>query len=154
MAAPRRSPPGPRAATAAVVADGQPSIAFAVAGPVRPGRRTKLLVKHLIPGDIALVDHLDIDRVSAEELIAAEVVAVLNCRPSSGGTYPNLGPLLLVEAGITLVDLPNDALFCLVSDGDPLLVSQVELPGGVLVADVLRRRALLAGGEILDDRRS
>ena len=43
-------------------------------------------------GDIALVDHLDIDRVSAEELIAAGAVAVLNCSPSSGGTYPNLGP--------------------------------------------------------------
>ena len=70
-----------------------------VAGAVRPGRRTKLLVKHLVPGDIALIDHLDIDRVSAEELIAAEVVAVINCRASSGGTYPNLGPLLLVEAG-------------------------------------------------------
>ncbi|HEX9481944.1 MAG TPA: putative cytokinetic ring protein SteA [Solirubrobacteraceae bacterium] len=153
MAATRPSPPGPRDATAAVVADGQPSIAFAVAGPVRPGRRTKLLVKHLVPGDIALVDHLDIDRVSAEELIAAEVVAVLNCRPSSGGTYPNLGPLLLVEAGITLVDLPNDALFGLVSDGDPLVVRHVERPDGGLVAEVLRRGALLAGGEILDERR-
>jgi uncharacterized membrane-anchored protein len=153
MAATRPSPPGPRDATAAVVADGQPSIAYAVAGPVRPGRRTKLLVKHLVPGDIALVDHLDIDRVSAEELIAAEVVAVLNCRPSSSGTYPNLGPLLLVEAGVTLVDLPNDALFDLVSDGDPLVVRQVRRPGGELVAEVLRRGALLAGGEILDERR-
>ena len=53
-------------------------------GPVRPGRRTKLLVRHLVRGDIALVDHLDIDRVSAEELIAAGAVAVLNCSPSSG----------------------------------------------------------------------
>ncbi|HTC73572.1 MAG TPA: hypothetical protein VK655_11845, partial [Solirubrobacteraceae bacterium] len=42
-----------------------------VAGPIRPGRRTKLLVGHLVRGDVALIDHLDIDRVSAEELIAA-----------------------------------------------------------------------------------
>ena len=47
---------------------------------------------------------------------------MLNCRPSSSGTYPNLGPLLLVEAGILLVDLPDDALFDLVSDGDPLVL--------------------------------
>ncbi len=88
-----------------------PAPALTVAGPVRPGRRTKLLVGHLVRGDIALIDHLDIDRVSAEELIAAGAVAVLNCSPSSGGSYPNLGPQLLVEAGIVLVDLPDDSLF-------------------------------------------
>ncbi len=96
-----------------------------LAGPVRPGRRTKLLVRHLVPGDIALIDHLDIDRVSAEELIAAGAVAVLNCSPSSSGSYPNLGPQLLVEAGIVLVDLPNDALFERLSDGDPLVIKVV-----------------------------
>src|SRR5271168_761847 len=93
-----------------------------IAGPVRPGRRTKLLVGHMVRGDIALIDHLDIDRVSAEELIAAGAAAVLNCRPSSGGSYPNLGPQLLVEAGILLVDLPDDSLFGELSDGDPIIV--------------------------------
>ncbi len=130
----------------------------AVSGPVRPGRRTKLLVKHLVRGDIALVDHLDIDRVSAEELIAAGVVAVLNCKPSSSGSYPNLGPQLLVEAGILLVDLPDDSLFDAVSDGDPLLVrtgagaatpAPEETAGGVL-AEVLLKGKLLARGEVLD----
>ncbi len=121
-----------------------------VAGPVRPGRRTKLLVRHLVPGDIALVDHLDIDRVSAEELIAARTAAVLNCRPSSSGTYPNLGPLLLVEAGITLVDLPGDALFDLVGDGDPLVLRPLRRDDGTLAAEVLRRGQLLATGEVLD----
>ena len=86
------------------------------------GRRTKLLVKHLSRGDVAIIDHLDIDRVSAEELIAAGVVAVLNCRASSSGTYPNLGPQLLVEAGVLLVDLPDDSLFDSLSDGDPITV--------------------------------
>src|SRR3981081_1254503 len=97
MAATRSSPLG-YLGTSAAAAETLPGAT--VAGPVRPGRRTKLLVKHLVPGDIALIDHLDIDRVSAEELIAAETAAVLNCRPSSSGTYPNLGPQLLVEAGI------------------------------------------------------
>jgi uncharacterized membrane-anchored protein len=112
-----------------------------VSGPVRPGRRTKLLVKHLVAGDVALIDHLDLDRVSAEELIAAQVGAVLNCRPSSGGSYPNMGPQLLVEAGILLVDLPDDAIFGAVGDGDPLVIE-----GG----DVRHRGELLAHGEVLD----
>jgi uncharacterized membrane-anchored protein len=116
---------------------------------VRPGRKTKLLVKHLVRGDIALVDHLDIDRVSAEELIAAGAVAVLNCSSSSSGSYPNLGPQLLVEAGILLVDLPDDALFKVISDGDPLTVRVGDPAGGASGGDVLRKGELLARGEVL-----
>jgi uncharacterized membrane-anchored protein len=96
-----------------------------VSGPARLGRRTKLLVRHLRRGDVAVIDHLNIDRVSAEELIAAGAVAVLNCRPSSSGSYPNLGPQLLVEAGVLLVDLPEDSLMQTLSDGE-----QVEVRGG------------------------
>jgi len=130
-----------------------------VSGPVRPGRRTKLLVKHLVRGDIALVDHLDIDRVSAEELIAAGAVAVLNCSPSSSGSYPNLGPQLLVEAGILLVDLPDDEIFAAVSDGDPLVIRTAgvgaaprasERSGEGARAEVLRKGKLLARGDVLD----
>jgi uncharacterized membrane-anchored protein len=112
-----------------------------VTGPVRPGRRTKLLVKHLSRGDIALIDHLDIDRVSAEELIAANVGAVLNCRSSSSGSYPNLGPQLLVEAGIHLVDLPDDSLLDVLSDGEAITVRDGE---------VTREGEVLACGEVLD----
>jgi uncharacterized membrane-anchored protein len=112
-----------------------------VTGPVRPGRRTKLLVKHLSRGDVALIDHLDIDRVSAEELIAANVGAVLNCRASASGSYPNLGPQLLVEAGIHLVDLPDDSLFELLSDGEAITVRDGE---------VARDGEILARGEVLD----
>jgi uncharacterized membrane-anchored protein len=130
--------------TAASLADGE-APPRSVAGPVRPGRRTKLLVRHLVRGDVALIDHRDIDRVSAEELIAAGVLAVLNCGASSSGTYPNLGPQLLVEAGIVLVDLPDDALFDAVSDGDPVVVRICA--GG---AEVLLRGAPLARGEVLD----
>jgi uncharacterized membrane-anchored protein len=131
-----------------------------VVGPIRPGRRTKLLVGHLVRGDVALIDHLDIDRVSAEELIAAGTVAVLNCSPSSGGSYPNLGPQLLVEAGILLVDLPDDSLFEAVSDGDPVAIrtipSAAALEGGergTPRAEVLRKGKLLTHGEVLDLKR-
>src|SRR4051795_10680407 len=95
-AVPRVSPAGSGPAT-------RP--ARVVSGPARLGRRTKVLVKRLTPGDIAVIDHADLDRVSAEDLIAAGVVGVVNCGPSMTGRYPNMGPLLLVQAGITLVDV-------------------------------------------------
>ena len=107
----------------------------AVRGPVRRGRKTKLLVKKLRPGEVALIDHRNLDRVSAEDLIAAGVAAVLNCRASSSGDYPNMGPLLLVEAGVPLVDLQDDELFDRVRDGDPLEVIAGEVRSrGELVA--------------------
>jgi len=93
-----------------------------ITGCVRLGRRTKLLVKRLHSGDIAVIDHRDLDRVSAEELIAAGVGAVLNCRPSSSGRYPNMGPLLLIEAGVHLVDLPNRFAFSALGDGERISV--------------------------------
>src|SRR5207245_4839916 len=130
-------------------------------GPVRSGRRTKLLVKRLARGDIALIDHLDIDRVSAEELIAAGAAAVLNCRASSSGSYPNLGPQLLVEAGILLVDLPDDALFEVLSEGDRLTVvatravsaAPASAPSSAapeaIAGEVGREAGLLARGQVL-----
>jgi uncharacterized membrane-anchored protein len=103
-------------------ANGVPGV---VAGPVRLGRKTKLLSKKLVAGEVAVIDHRDLDRVSGEDLVSAGVVAVLNCRPSSTGRYPNMGPLLLTQAGVTLVDLPDDTLFRKLKDGAP-----VEVRGG------------------------
>src|SRR3954453_20938609 len=93
-----------------------------VAGRARLGRRPKRLVKDVRPGAVAVLDHKDLDRVSAEDLIAAGVLAVLNCSPSSTGAYPNMGPLLIVQAGIHLVDLPDDTLFKRLKDGDAITV--------------------------------
>jgi uncharacterized membrane-anchored protein len=110
-----------------------------VSGPARPGRKTKLLVKRLRRGDIAIIDHKDLDRVSAEDLIAVGAAAVLNCRPSSTGAYPNMGPLLLVQAGVHLVDMPGDALFKALDDGDEITVR-----GG----EVIRRGEVIATGTV------
>jgi thiamin pyrophosphokinase catalytic region protein len=66
--------------------------------------RTKKLTKRLRPGEIAVIDHTDLDRVSAEALVECQPVAVLNASPSVSGRYPNLGPGILLEAGIPLVD--------------------------------------------------
>jgi uncharacterized membrane-anchored protein len=111
------------------------AVARELSGPVRLGRRTKLMVKSLAPGEIAVLDHKDLDRVSAEDLIGAGVLAVLNCSPSSTGAYPNMGPLLLVQAGIHLVDLPDDTLFKKCRDGDAITVRGGEVVrGGKVVA--------------------
>jgi uncharacterized membrane-anchored protein len=75
-----------------------------VVGPARVDRRTKTLTKRLRPGDVAVIDHLDIDRVSAEALVACQPSAVLNAAPSTSGRYPNLGPEILVSAGVPLID--------------------------------------------------
>jgi len=75
-----------------------------VLGVARADRRTKDLVKRMQPGEIAVINHADIDRVAAEGLIAAGVAAVLNAAPSITGRYPNGGPIRIVEAGILLVD--------------------------------------------------
>jgi uncharacterized membrane-anchored protein len=95
-------------------------------GCARVGLRTKELVQRLEPGEIAVIDHRNLDRVAAEELIAAAPAAVVNASPSADGAYPNLGPLTLVRGGIPLID-SDDRLFERVRDGDP-----VEIDGGVV----------------------
>ncbi|MGL5860123.1 MAG: putative cytokinetic ring protein SteA [Phycicoccus sp.] len=81
-----------------------------LAGPARVDRRTKNLTKRLRPGDVAVIDHEDLDRVSAEALVACRPAAVVNAAPSITGRYPNLGPEILVAAGIPLVDRAGAAV--------------------------------------------
>lgn len=78
--------------------------ASGLTGPARVDRRTKDLTKRLRPGDIAVIDHEDLDRVSAEALVACKPAAVVNASTSISGRYPNLGPEILVAAGIPLLD--------------------------------------------------
>ena len=88
----------------------------------RVDRRTKDLVSRMRPGDIAVIDHEDIDRVAAEALVDAGVAAVVNAAASISGRYPNLGPLILAEADIPLVDQVGHILLEKIKDGDPLRV--------------------------------
>jgi uncharacterized membrane-anchored protein len=91
-------------------------------GPARLDRRTKHLVRRLSADDIAIIDHADLDRVSAEELLEAGVRVVINCAESQTGKFPNPGPLLLVRGGVRLIDAPGADLFEKVSDGEVLTV--------------------------------
>jgi uncharacterized membrane-anchored protein len=83
----------------------------------RLDRRTKNLTKRLKPGDIAIIDHTDLDRVAADALIRSEVAAVINVAPSISGRYPNQGPQILMDAGIPLVDDVGPDVFDLVKEG-------------------------------------
>ena len=101
-----------------------------IEGTARLGARTKHLVKRMRPGDVAVIDHVNIDRIAAEELIDAGAVAVLNASPSSDGRYPNPGPLMLAHAGVRLIDAPEADLFGLLTDGDRLRID-----GGTVLID-------------------
>jgi uncharacterized membrane-anchored protein len=88
-----------------------------VIGTARLDRKTKNLTKRLNPGDIAIIDHRDLDRVSADALISCRVAAVVNASPSISGRYPNMGPHVLVEAGIPLIDDVGPDVFARVTEG-------------------------------------
>lgn len=85
-------------------------------------KRTKDLVKRLGPEDVAIIDHVDMDRVSAESLLATGVEVVVNASSSISGTYPNVGPLLLTRGGVTLIDNVGPGVFECVHEGDAIEV--------------------------------
>ena len=114
-----------------------------VHGRVRPGRRTKVLTKTLRPGEIALIDHKDIDRVSGEELVRKGVSCVINVAQSSTGEYPNTGPSIIAGAGVHLVDAVDAELFDQLKDGDEIVVR-----GG----EILLGTAVLARGVVQSER--
>jgi uncharacterized membrane-anchored protein len=109
-----------------------------VVGIARADRRTKDLVKRLCPGDIAVIDHADIDRVAAENLIRAAPAAVVNAATSFTGRYPHVGPLLIAEAGIPLIDDVGPEILDLVDEGEELRV---------IGNDLWRGESLLAAGQ-------
>ncbi|MDQ1485113.1 MAG: hypothetical protein QOJ62_806 [Actinomycetota bacterium] len=95
----------------------------------RVDRRTKQLTKRLRPGDIAVIDHVDLDRIAAESLLERGVAAVVNAATSISGRYPNLGPEILVSKGIPLLDAVGSAVLTDVHEGDV-----VRLDGDTLYA--------------------
>jgi uncharacterized membrane-anchored protein len=101
-----------------------------VVGPARVDSRTKHLTRRLQPGDIAVIDHLDLDRIAAEELVQAQPGAVVNAARSISGRYPNVGPLLVAAAGIPLVDDVGPELMERVAEGQVLRVDGAEIRHG------------------------
>src|SRR5215471_2082160 len=104
--------------------------AATVTGTARIDRRTKDLVKRLQPGDIAVINHRDLDRVAAEGLVGAGVAAVVNAGESISGRYPNGGPIRIVQAGIPLVDGAGEDVLDRVHEGEQLRIDGGEIKRG------------------------
>lgn len=104
-----------------------------VIGPIGVDRKTKNLTRRLKPAQIAIINHQDIDRVAAEALVACQPLAVLNAAKSTSGRYPNLGPSIIHQAGIVLLDDLGEAV--------------MSLPEGQLV-EVIDNRVYFEGEEV------
>ena len=98
-----------------------------VEAPVRVDARTKRLLTRLQPGEIAVIDHLDLDRLAAEGLVKARAGAVINASRSISGRYPNMGPLLLAAAGIPLIDDVGHDVMDAVTEGQVVCVTESHL---------------------------
>ena len=108
----------------------RPAAPPGLVGTARVERRTRILLPRLRPGDLAVLDHLDMDRATAQALVDAGVAAVVNAAPMISGRYPNLGPEVLADAGVPLVDSIGPAGLAAVSDG-----ATVRLHDGAVYVD-------------------
>lgn len=122
-------------------ADG-PGGEFRISGRAVMGKKTKEIVPRLDGKTIPIVDHENLDRVTAETLVEAGVVAVVNAAGSATGVYPNLGPFILARAGVYILDGVGRKAFERIEDGD-----EIELRGDGLFKD----GELIAVGEHLDE---
>jgi uncharacterized membrane-anchored protein len=130
-----------------------PASLVEVEGRARPGRRTKELVSRIESGDIAVIDHEDLDPVAAESLLNAGVHAVVNAAASVSGRYPNRGPLILADAGVPIVDRCGPELLDLVADGQSISIvgGEVWCDGNVVARGVPQTPATLNAA--IDDAR-
>ncbi|MFE3546754.1 putative cytokinetic ring protein SteA [Nocardia sp. NPDC059177] len=106
-----------------------------VAGIARVDRDTRRLLRRVGPGDIVILDETDLDRLTADRLVEAGVVAVINTSPSISGRYPNLGPEVLVANGIVLMDTVSSDAFGRIKDG-----TKIRIDEGIVYADKLTRK--------------
>ncbi|WP_280491115.1 putative cytokinetic ring protein SteA [Nocardia asiatica] len=104
-------------------------------GTARVDRNTRRLLGRIGPGDIVVLDEMDLDRMTADRLVEARVGAVINTSPSISGRYPNLGPEALVANGILLLDTVSSDAFKRIKDG-----VKVRIDGGVVYADKLIKK--------------
>ncbi|AGZ53785.1 putative cytokinetic ring protein SteA [Mycobacterium kansasii] len=111
-------------------------------GTARVDRNVDRLLRRVCPGDIVVLDILDLDRITADALVEADVAAVVNASSSVSGRYPNLGPEVLVNNGVTLIDETGPEVFKKVKDGSKIRLYE----GGLYSGD----RRLVRGTERSD----
>lgn len=91
-----------------------------IKGIIKKDKKTKNLIRRLKPGDIAIIDHKDLDEIAAISLVESKVKCVLNINSSISGKYPNKGPSIIIESGIILLESKNREIFDIVAEGDEL----------------------------------
>ena len=111
-------------------------------GTARVDRNIDRLLRRVCPGDIVVLDVLDLDRITADALVEADVAAVVNASPSVSGRYPNMGPEVLVNNGVTLIDETGPEIFKKIKDGAKIRLHE----GGVYAGE----RRLIRGTERTD----
>ena len=124
-----------------------------VSGTARVDRRTNAVIRRARPGDIAVIDHLDLDRSHAEALVDAGVVAVVNAAPFISGRYPNLGPGLLAGSGVVMLDDVGASVLSAVSDGSQVRIEGDQLFAGDRVVAEGRRLSAADVTDLMDQAR-
>ncbi|MEX3743283.1 putative cytokinetic ring protein SteA, partial [Mycolicibacterium porcinum] len=102
-----------------------------VTGTARVDRDIDRLLRRVGPGDIVVLDAQDLDRITADALVEAQIAGVVNASPSISGRYPNLGPEVLVANGVVLIDEAGPDVFKKIKDGARIRLNN----GGVYSGD-------------------
>lgn len=111
-----------------------------IEGIARVDRKTKRLAGRLAKGDIAIIDHEDLDSTCARILVEARAAAVVNASASISGRYPNTGPSIVLQSGIPILDCVGPEVLDAIADGD-----RVRLEGSA----VWKNGTRLASGKLL-----
>ncbi|MBZ0622189.1 hypothetical protein KWL02_015275, partial [Clostridioides difficile] len=112
-----------------------------VEAPIKVDRKTKKLAKRVESGEIAVINHIDIDEVAANSLVEAKIKLVINAAPSISGRYPNKGPGILTENNILIIDNVGEELFEELKEGETI---------EVVDGKIYRKGKFLGAGEVLD----
>ena len=115
-----------------------------VEAPIKVDRKTKRLAKRLTGGEIAVINHMDIDEVAANSLVEGKVKLVINAAQSISGKYPNKGPGILTDKNILIIDNVGQELFDELKEGQIIEVNN---------GQIYRDGQLLGEGSVLDKQR-
>ena len=112
-----------------------------VEAPIKVDRKTKRLAKRLTGGEIAVINHIDIDEVAANSLVEGKIKLVINAAPSISGRYPNKGPGILTDKNILIIDNIGQELFNELKENEII---------EVVDGKIYREGKLIGSGEVLD----
>ncbi|MDR1773552.1 MAG: hypothetical protein LBR30_01580 [Clostridioides sp.] len=112
-----------------------------IKAPIKVDKKTKKLAKRILSGDIAVINHIDIDEVAADSLVEAKTKLVINASESISGRYPNKGPGILVKNNILIIDNIGVEAFEKLKENDFI---------EVIDSKIYRDGEFIAEGEVLD----